>query len=35
MIHKMLSARAYAFKFETSADGSTWTTVLAGKATKK
>jgi hypothetical protein len=32
---KMLSATAYNFKFETSADGTTWSTVLEGKDTKK
>lgn len=32
---KVLSARAYNFKFEVSPDGATWTTVLEGKDTKK
>jgi hypothetical protein len=32
---KMLSATAYNFKFEVSADGTTWNTVLEGKDTKK
>lgn len=32
---KMLSERAYAFKFETSPDGGAWTTILEGKTTKK
>jgi hypothetical protein len=32
---KVLSARAYNFKFEMAPDGTTWTTVLEGKATKK
>jgi uncharacterized protein DUF1579 len=32
---KVLSATAYNFKFEMSPDGTTWTTVLDGKATKK
>lgn len=30
----MLSAAAYAFKFETSSDGRTWTSLLEGKDTK-
>ena len=32
---KVLSATAYNFKFEVSPDGTTWTTVLEGKATKR
>ena len=32
---KVLSAKAYNFKFETSLDGNTWTTMLEGKDTKK
>ena len=32
---KVRSARAYDFKFETSPDGATWTTVLEGKDTKR
>ncbi len=32
---KMLSATAYNFRFDTSSDGATWTTVLEGKTTKK
>jgi hypothetical protein len=32
---KVLSARAYNFKFETSTDGTTWTTILEGKTTRK
>jgi len=32
---KMLSATAYVFKFEMSADGVTWNTVLEGRDTKK
>lgn len=32
---KVLSATAYNFKFELSTDGTTWTTALEGKATKK
>jgi hypothetical protein len=32
---KVLSAKAYNFKFETSPDGMTWSTVLEGKDTKK
>lgn len=32
---KVLSARAYNFEFETSPDGTVWTTVLEGKTTKK
>ncbi len=32
---KVLSARAYNFKFETSPDGVTWTTVLEGRTRKK
>ena len=32
---KVLSPRAYNFKFEMSPDGSTWTTVLEGKDAKK
>ncbi len=32
---KVLSARAYSFRFELSPDGTTWTTVLEGKTTKK
>ena len=32
---KVLSATAYNFKFEMSPDGTTWTTVLEGKDTKK
>lgn len=35
LIIKMLSATAYNFKFEISADGATWNTVLEGKDTKK
>jgi hypothetical protein len=35
LIIKMLSATAYNFKFEVSADGATWNTVLEGKDTKK
>jgi len=31
---KILSATAYTMKFEMSQDGSTWTTVMDGKATK-
>jgi hypothetical protein len=32
---RMLSATAYDFKFETSADGAAWLTVLEGRDTKK
>ena len=32
---KVLSARAYNFKFEVSHDGTTWATILEGKATKR
>jgi hypothetical protein len=32
---KMLSARAYSFRFELSPDGTKWTTVLEGRTTKK
>ena len=32
---KVVSATVYNFKFEMSPDGSTWTTVMDGKATKK
>jgi hypothetical protein len=32
---KVLSERAYNFRFETSPDGTTWTTVLEGKTTRK
>jgi hypothetical protein len=32
---KVLSARGYKFKFETSPDGNAWTTMLEGKDTKK
>jgi hypothetical protein len=32
---KVLSARAYNFKFEMSSNGTTWTTVLEGRATRK
>ena len=32
---KMISATAYDFKFETSADGVAWNTVLEGKDTRK
>ena len=32
---KVRSARAYNFRFEMSPDGTTWTTVLEGKATKR
>jgi hypothetical protein len=32
---KVVSAKAYNFKFELSADGKTWSTVLEGKDTKK
>jgi Protein of unknown function (DUF1579) len=32
---KVLSARAYDFRFEMSTDGTTWTTVLEGKTTRK
>jgi hypothetical protein len=35
LIIKVLSATAYNFKFEMSPDGTTWTTALEGKATKK
>jgi len=32
---RMLSERAYTFRFETSPDGTAWTTVLEGKTTRK
>ena len=32
---KILSPTAYNFKFEMSMDGTTWTTVMDGKVTKK
>jgi hypothetical protein len=32
---KVVSPTAYKFKFETSPDGATWTTVLEGHDTKK
>jgi uncharacterized protein DUF1579 len=32
---QVLSARSYKFKFETSPDGNTWTTLLEGKDTEK
>jgi hypothetical protein len=32
---KILSPTSYTFKFEMSTDGTTWTTVMDGKATKK
>lgn len=32
---KVRSATAYNFKFEVSPDGTSWTTVLEGKATKE
>jgi hypothetical protein len=32
---KILSPTAYTFKFEMSADGTKWDTVMDGKATKK
>lgn len=32
---KILSPTAYTFKFEMSTDGTTWNTVMEGKATKK
>jgi hypothetical protein len=32
---KVLSARVYSFKFEMSPDGTTWTTVLEGKTTRR
>lgn len=35
LTQKVLSATAYSFKFEISSDGTTWTTALEGKATKK
>ena len=35
LTQRMLSATAYNFKFETSADGVTWSTVLEGSDTKK
>jgi hypothetical protein len=35
LVMKVLSARVYSFKFEISPDGTSWTTVLEGKTTKK
>ena len=35
LIIKVLSATAYNFRFEMSPDGTTWTTLLEGKTTKK
>jgi uncharacterized protein DUF1579 len=35
LTQKIVSATAYNFKFEVSADGVTWSTVLEGKDTKK
>ena len=35
LTQKVLSATAYTFRFEVSPDGTTWTTALEGKATKK
>lgn len=32
---KILSPTSYNFKFEMSTDGTTWNTVMDGKATKK
>jgi len=32
---KMQSATAYDFRFEVSTDGTTWSTVMEGKDTKK
>ncbi|HUM04471.1 MAG TPA: DUF1579 family protein [Terriglobales bacterium] len=34
-IEKILSPTSYTFKFEMSADGTTWNTIMDGKATKK
>ncbi len=34
-IEKILSPTSYTFKFEMSPDGTTWNTVMEGKATKK
>jgi hypothetical protein len=34
-IVKIVSASSYDFTFETSSDGNTWNTVMAGKATKE
>ena len=35
LTRKVLSASAYNFKFEISPDGTTWSTVMEGKDTKK
>jgi len=35
LIIKIASERAYTSRFETSPDGTTWTSVLEGKTTRK